>query len=401
MGLRVSLILILCLLGLGAALAYFLLPTSSAGLVFQPVPYTTLVGWDDDDLKGFDRAFAKSCEAIGRMPDDRALPGGSIGGLARDWKIGCRNVSGLSGAALRAAIEKHFQPFSVSVNGKKDGHFTGYYEPLLQGSRVKSDQYSVPLYTRPGDLVEVNLGDFRPDLTGRRVAGRVENGRLKPYASRASIDGGALDGSVAPLLWVSDPVAAFFLHIQGSGRVALPDGDIVAVGYAGQNGHPYVAVGRLLIREGHATREEMSLQFIRQWLADNPAEADRVMHANPSFIFFRDLGEVDGPYGSSGVVLTPGRSIAVDRRHLPMHAPLFVMTTQPDPDNPDGPNQKVNRLMVAQDTGGAITGEVRGDLFYGPGDRAEKIAGHMNASGRYFLLLPRHGFGPANQDSAR
>ena len=334
MGLRFGLILIL-LLGLAFGLAFFFLPkTKSEGLIFQPVSYEALDGWGRDDLDGFGRAFTKSCDAIKKMPDNGRIPGGSIGGTADAWKKACDALIGLSGGVLKVAIEQTFQPYAILLDGESGGHFTGYYEPLLKGSRVRSDQYSVPLYTRPHDLVEVDLGTFRPDLAGRRVAGRVENGRLKPYASRAGIDGGALEGVVDPLVWVSDPVAAFFLHIQGSGRVRLPDGEIVAVGYAGQNGHPYVAVGRVLIQEGHATRDEMSLQFIRQWLSDHPGEADRVMHANPSFIFFRDLGDVDGPFGSAGVTLTPGRSLAVDRRHLPMHAPIFVDTSHPDPENP-------------------------------------------------------------------
>lgn len=385
-----ALIGLLCLLI--AFLAAILLPSGpqrAPTLQLNPVSFEDLPGWREDDLRGFDRALQKSCAAIQKMPPSKPVPGAKMAGQAGDWAAVCSALAGLSGSPLKAAIEQWFIPHTVSMQGRTSGTFTGYYEPLLSGSLTKSAAYPVPLYTRPDTLVDVDLGQFRSDLKGRRIAGRISGKRLVPFESRKAIGDGALAAEGKPLLWVSDPVDAFFLHIQGSGRVALPDGRLVSVGYAGQNGHPYFPVGRLLIREGHATAQEMSLQFIKGWLKAHPDEQDRVLNANPSYIFFRNLGEVDGPYGSAGVTLTPGRSIAVDRKHLAMHLPIYLVTDHPDPVDPVVGRLPLRRLMMAQDTGGAITGEIRGDVFWGPGADAEVIAGHMNSMGSYFVLLPR------------
>lgn len=370
----------------------------AAGLTFTAVDYSALEGWQDDTLSGFDLAFARSCEALLAMPASKPLPGAAIGGVAGDWHGPCLAANGLSGAALKRVIEAEFQPYSVSIAGKRDGVFTGYYEPLLEASYTRTSLYQTPLYSLPTDLVSVDLGQFRADLAGRRIAGRVEGGRLVPYADREAITSGQFGGQEpAPILYVRDPVSAFFLHIQGSGRARLPSGELVGVGYAGQNGHPYFAIGRLLIDEGHIARRDMSLQAIRAWLAEHPDEAERVMNSNPSFIFFRLLESGAGPFGSAGVSLTPQRSLAVDRKHLSMHLPVFLVTDVPDvspassiDSAADGLNTVAfAKLMMAQDTGGAIAGEVRGDVFWGPGREAEDIAGRMNSKGHYYILLPR------------
>lgn len=271
--------------------------------------------------------------------------------------------------------------------GAGDGLLTGYYEPLLTGARTPDARHRVPLYRPPPDLVAVDLAAFAADLAGRRVTGRVEAGRLVPYSDRAAIDAGALAGRDLELLWVDDPVAAFFLHIQGSGRVRLPDGSLIRVGYAGQNGRPYRAIGRDLIELGALTPETVSLQTIRTWLLANPGAAPAVMQKNPSFVFFRDLGPVDdgeGPPGAQGAPLTPGRSLAVDTAHVALGTPVWLDTTAPWPDGP-GP---LRRLLVAQDTGGAIKGALRGDVFFGAGEDAEHTAGHMRSPGRWWVLLP-------------
>ena len=202
-----------------------------------------------------------------------------------------------------------------------------------------------------------------------------------PFHDRAAIDAGALDGDNLAVVWVDDPVDAFFLHIQGSGRIALADGSELRVGYAAQNGHAYTAVGLILIDDGEVTREAMSMQAIRTWLAANPDRARDLMNRNRSYVFFAVL-DGDGPLGSEGVALTPGRSLAVDRRFLPMSVPLWLDSTLPG-------EQPLRRLMIAQDTGGAIRGPVRGDVFWGYGEDAADIAGRMKSRGRYYLLLPR------------
>jgi membrane-bound lytic murein transglycosylase A len=226
----------------------------------------------------------------------------------------------------------------------------------------------------------VELGRFRPAWRGERIAGRVVDGSLAPYASRAEIERGALDPMHLEILWVDDPVAAFFLQVQGSGRAALPDGSTVRLGYDGQNGQTYVAIGRLLVARGALPLDAVSLQSISAWIKAHPEEGAKLMDENPSYVFFKEL-DGDGPLGAEGVVLTPGRSLAVDRNFVPLGAPLFVDAS----DN----GTALKRLMIAQDTGGAISGPVRGDVFWGFGDEAEARAGPMRAGGRYYLLLPR------------
>ena len=228
----------------------------------------------------------------------------------------------------------------------------------------------------------VRLADFGGDFGDERLAGRVEGGRLKPYYDRAQIVDGALDGEGIEIVWVADPIAAFFLQIQGSGRVRLPDGEILRLGYSAANGRPYTAIGRVLVAEGALAREEVSLQSIRAWLRENPGEQRRIMDRNRSYVFFREIAG-EGPIGTQGVPLTPGRSLAVDPRLMPLGVPLWIDTADPlDTARP------LRRLVVAQDTGGAIRGAVRGDLFWGAGLDAEERAGRMRSPGRYHVLLP-------------
>ncbi|MEO0394336.1 MAG: MltA domain-containing protein, partial [Pseudomonadota bacterium] len=216
----------------------------------------------------------------------------------------------------------------MDETGDAFGLFTGYYEASLSGSRTPSRQFSTPLHARPDDLVMVQLGGFREDLRGRRIAGRVLDGNLRPYEDRAEIVAGALDDSVPAIAWVDDPIAAFFLQIQGSGRMLLDDGSEMRVGYAGQNGHPYVPIGRVLINEGELSRETVSLQTIRAWLKANPDQADRVMNTNPSYVFFREIYG-PGTLGGDGLPLTAGRSVAIDGSLLPFGAPMFLEATDP------------------------------------------------------------------------
>ena len=229
----------------------------------------------------------------------------------------------------------------------------------------------------------VQLGEFRDDLKGRRIAGRVIDGKLKPYESREQIVAGNWPHNQEVLVWVDDPVDAFFVQIQGSGVVQLNDGNVMRIGYAGQNGHVYYAIGRELIERGELTKEEVSLQTIRAWLEKNPAQADEIMNTNASYVFFREL-DGEGPLGGEGVALTAGRSLAIDRSLISYGVPVWT-----DIEPPSASVGKIQRLMVAQDTGGAIRGAVRGDVFWGFGERAEAIAGPMKSRGQYWILLPR------------
>lgn len=285
-------------------------------------------------------------------------------------------------AAARAFLERRFQPVAVG-----QGTLTGYFEPELRGSATRDARFATPLHARPPDLVEVDLGTFLPDLRGRRTAGLVRDGRLLPYHDRAAIAGGALAGRGLELLWVDDPADAFFLQIQGSGRVRMADGRVLRVGYAGQNGHPYHAIGRTLIERGALTRETVSMQSIRAWMAEaGPAEAAALMARNPSYVFFRllpDLPPEAGPIGTLGAPLSPMRSLAVDRAETALGLPVWVSGRDPLEGAP------LRRLAVAADTGGAIRGPARADLFTGWGAEAAERAGRMREEAELFVLVPR------------
>jgi len=377
-------------------------PPPEPELVLESAAFGDLPGWKEDELREALPALLASCGVLARRPLDEPVGPDGLAGTAGDWREPCAEASRLRGAgtpAIRAFLEEALRPWAVSNRGDREGLFTGYYEPSLRGSRRRHGPFQTPLHSRPPELVEVDLGEFREDLEARRIAGVVEGGRLLPFPDREAIDRGALGGRSLEIVWVDDPVDAFFLQVQGSGRVVLEDGAELRLGYAAQNGHPYTAIGRELVDRGEMALEEVSLQSIRAWLAAHPEEAPEVMAVNASYVFFRRL-EGPGPLGSLGVALTPGRSLAVDRTFLPLGAPLWLDAEAPlVPD--EAPDQVLDgeaapagatplrRLMVAQDTGGAIRGPVRGDVFWGPGDRAEILAGHMKHPGRLWLLLPR------------
>jgi membrane-bound lytic murein transglycosylase A len=302
----------------------------------------------------------------------------------KDWQALCRTLPP-DAADARAFFESQFTPYEVWADPRhpetREGLFTGYYEPQLRAA-AEDDGKATPLYARPDDLITVNLGDFRTELKGETISGRIKGVQLVPYHTRAEIEAGALTGRAEVLARVDSPVDAFFLHIQGSGQVVQADGSITRVGYAAQNGHKYVAVGRELIARGALSSEEVSMQSIRAWLEQNPGDAQGLMNANPSFIFFQRLGDA-GPLGAEGVVLTPHRSLAVDRRRIPYGAPVFIDVPEPEGEG------RLSKLMIAQDTGGAIRGAVRGDYFWGAGETAAHKAGLMKSRGHAWLLLPR------------
>ena len=352
--------------------------------VLKPVSFADLPGWAADRHAEALSALRRSCAKPMRYPT-RAGRGEERFGRAEDWRSVCaeaRRIAAGDHGAARAFFERRFRPYRVAGKDGDTGLITGYYEPELAGARQSSDAYPVPLFTRPRDLVTVSLKDFGDAFGDERLAGKVEEGRLKPYYSRARIVDGALAGQGLEIVWVADPVEAFFLQIQGSGRVRLPDGEVLRLGYAATNGRPYTAIGRVLAARGELALEEVSLKSIRAWLRANPARQREILDRNESYVFFREL-RGEGPIGTQGGALTPGRSLAVDRRLLPLGAPLWIDT--PDPLDPENP---IRRLVVAQDTGGAIRGAVRGDLFWGAGEEAEERAGRMRSPGRYYVLLP-------------
>ena len=361
-------------------------PPPPEKLTLKPVSFADLPGWTADRVAEAVPAFQHSCARMKAQPADRPIGPDGVGGKAGDWQTPCARLAELppgDDAAARAFFEEWFTPYAAANNDNRRGLFTGYYEVELKGSRKPDPAYPVPLYQRPADLVMVNLGEFSDRWKGERTAGRVVNGQLKPFEDRAAIEAGALRGKAQELVWLQDPIATFFLHIQGSGRVSFADGTEMRVGYAAQNGHKYVAIGRELIDRGALKREEVSLQTIRAWLQANPDEAAALMNLNPSYVFFQEL-KGEGPIGAQNVALTPGRSLAVDSKFLPYGAPVWL-----DAEDPLDAQQRLRRLLVAQDTGGAIRGPVRGDVFWGHGEEAERKAGVMKSPGEYYILLPK------------
>jgi membrane-bound lytic murein transglycosylase A len=360
-------------------------------LVVEAAGYDDLPGWGGDDLRSFVQAFAKSCGRILKSVQfgngAQAMGPLAQAGTRQDWAQPCEAFMALgadaSTAVLKDYFEEYFQPYHIRNRGAAEGLFTGYYEASLRGSKVRGGPYQTPLYARADDLVMVQLGEFRDDLKGRRIAGRVVDGKLVPYEDRAEIVAGDWPHNDKVLVWVDDAVDAFFVQIQGSGIVEMADGSEMRIGYAGQNGHPYYAIGRELIKRGALTKENVSLQSIRAWLLANPAQAEEIMSTNASYVFFKAL-EGEGPLGGEGVALTAGRSLAVDRSLMAYGLPFWT-----DIALDAAPNGRLQRLMVAQDTGGAIRGPVRGDVFWGHGARAEELAGPMKARGQYWALLPR------------
>ncbi|MBV9783418.1 MAG: murein transglycosylase A, partial [Acidisphaera sp.] len=338
-----------------------LLPPSGGPdrLALSPATFRELPGWPADHSAEAAAAFARSCARLALAPPDQTLGGegeaARLGGQAGQWSAVCAAARALppgDDAAARQFWEAGFQPYAVSNNGQARGLFTGYYEPEVAGSREKTAPDQSPLLARPPDLVQLDLGDFFDDLKGRRTAGRVQDGHLVPYYDRAQIEQGALSGRHLELLYVNDPVDLFFLQIQGAGRVDLPGGGVARVGYAGQNGRPYVPIGKLLADRGEIPSGQVSEQSIRAWLAAHPAQAAATMDQNPSYVFFRELADTppdQGPPGALGVPLTPVRSIAVDRQFIPLGAPVWIDTTEPS-------GTPLQRLMVAQDIGGALRG---------------------------------------------
>lgn len=350
-------------------------PVEQPKEVLRPVAFTALTGWDKDDLRQAWPAFMSSCEVLVRRPD---------------WKEPCtiaRDVNVTNEKAVRLFFESFFVPHQVfNPDGSESGLVTGYYEPLLRGARKRGGPYQTPLYRAPDDLLTIDLASVYPELKGMRLRGRLAGNKVLPYPTRSEMtEANTLAGK--ELFWVDDPIEAFFLQVQGSGRVQLSDTrETVRVAYADQNGHPYKSIGRYLVDKGEMTMDQASAQSIKAWFANNPARQQELLNANPSYVFFREEKLTDpnkGPKGSLGVPLTPQRSIAVDIQFVPLGVPVFLSTTQPNKDTP------LQRLMMAQDTGGAIKNAVRADFFWGFGPEAGEKAGKMKQRGMMWVLLPK------------
>jgi len=352
--------------------------------------WSALPGWPEDRVDQAWPAFRAGCAKLAAAAS-QAL-----------WQAPCaasNAVAGNDAGAVRAFFERHFSPYVVAADdGGETGMVTGYYEPLLSGSRMRSARYGVPLYAAPDDLLTIDLAALYPELSDKRLRGRLEGKRVVPYWPRADIENGTAPNGWRALVFVDDPVEAFFLQIQGSGRVRLAEGGIMRVGYADQNGHPFRSIGRLLVERGELPLERASMQGIKDWGRRHPEKLRPLLDENPSYVFFREVvepaagtveAEIDGPIGTLGVPLLRERALAVDPRSIPLGAPVFLATTYPLSSQP------LRRLMLAQDTGGAIRGAVRADFFWGFGDDAGRAAGRMKQEGRMWILWPKDAGPPA------
>lgn len=362
---------------------------------YEKVDFDTLPAVADADLVAAWPAWLASCRALERGGDARHAA----------WRPACAAATAAdrgSAAAIRAWLRERFDAWRVLAETREDaagnapligvadrGRITGYYEPLLNGSRTKAPPYTIPLHRPPDDLLTVDLASVYPELAGKRVRGRLvetpSGRRVVPYWTREELANGArLAG--AELLWVDDAIEAFFLQVQGSGRVRLPDGSVVRVGYADVNGHPYRSIGRWLVERGELKLDDASMQGIQAWARANPQRLEELLNQNPSYVFFRELPLGDpnaGPLGALAVPLTAGYSIAVDPQYVPLGAPLVIATQHP------ATNAPLVRMVVAQDTGGAIRGPLRFDLFWGTGREAGAIAGRQRHDVAAWILVPK------------
>jgi membrane-bound lytic murein transglycosylase A len=340
----------------------------------KPVNWNDVDGWHDENHAEAWPALANNCIALANKTK---------------WKSVCKAIKQIDNpdnAEARLFFETWFSPHALyGKGGREDGLVTGYYEPLLQGSLSPAGDYPYPLYREPDNLLTVSLGEMYPELKNKRIRGMLNGKKVVPFYSREQIEENRELLSGNEIIWIDDRDDVFFLHIQGSGRVRLEDGSMVGVGYSNQNGHPYVAIGRKLLEWEELDRDEISLFTIRQWLADNPQRAEGLLNENPSYVFFELREDTSaGPTGSLNVPLTPERSIAIDPKVVPLGTPVWLTTNIPGK-----PDQIYQRLVIAQDTGGAIRGPLRADLFWGHGNYAEQSAGVMKEMGTMLVLLPR------------
>ncbi len=347
--------------------------------VLAPITFDDISGFDTDDHAAALRAFASGAAVLGDAPPERRASGVDAAGLARLLE----ETASIPPNDARDFFTDKFTPHEVQA--AEGAFFTGYYEPVVEGSRIRTARFTVPLYRRPDDLVEFDPADPPAGLDPAARFARATPAGLAPYPDRAAIEAGLLAGRGLELVWLADAVDAFFIHIQGAARIQLAEGGEMRVTYAAKSGHPYTPIGRVLIEMGALRKGTATMQTIRAWLGANPLDAPDVMAANRSFIFFREAPVADpslGPVAAAKVPLVAGRSLAVDRRLFPFHLPVFVDTTLPD-------SSAFRRLMIAHDTGSAIVGPARGDIFFGSGGAAGAVAGAMRAGGRFIVLVPK------------
>lgn len=358
---------------------------------FIPVSWGALPGWSDDALDHVWKGFINNCKGLMRpVANSKAMPARATPHV---WQPVCAaakqladNTEQPSAAQLREFFHETLQPWRLADGAGKPATntVTGYYEPLIQGSLQRSEQYRWPLYGVPDDLLTIDLGGLYPELAGKRIRGKLDGKRVVPYKSRAQI--AASEQQPPVLVWAQDPVEAFFLQIQGSGRVQLPDGKTIRLAYADHNGHPYQSIGQWLAQQNELPLAQASMQNIKAWAQQNPSRIQEMLNANPAMVFFKAESVPDsqfGPKGAYGLALLAKRAIAVDTQYVPLGAPVYLATQYPASTKP------LRRLVFAQDTGAAIKGPARADFYWGFGDEAGAMAGRMKQTGEMWVLWPK------------
>jgi membrane-bound lytic murein transglycosylase A len=346
--------------------------------LLKPAAWEDVDGLDQDNLSFSWPAWLQSCSALGNKPMWQKV-------CSAATLLNSQYANKPNAELLQAYFKQYFSVYkTTNIDGTDSGLITGYYEPLLKGSRIKSAKYLYPLYQVPNDLITVELDSLYPELKYKRVRGRLVGNKLVPYYNRAEIELDASPIKGREFIYIDDIIDVFFLQIQGSGLVQLENGEQIHVGYADQNGQTYNSVGRLLIERGELTASNASMQGIKNWARNNPSKLRELLNSNPSFVFFRELpAGLPGPLGALGVSILPEKSVAVDAKFVPLGAPVFLSTTEPNSAKP------LKRMMMAQDTGGAIKGGVRADFFWGAGFDAGAKAGAMKQAGKIWVLLPK------------
>jgi membrane-bound lytic murein transglycosylase A len=369
------------------------LPLQIGGSQYLPLAWADIPGWNEDDQLAAYRTFRASCRPIAAQHD---LPSGlkadpkALGISLRDPCRAARATEISDGAKARSFFEAHFTPLKISRLGEGDGFVTGYYEPVLEGSRTQTDVFTVPVYRRPSNLFVRGYRQSAPDLPNKgQVFRKIGRRKLVPYYDRGEIEDGAIAGRGLEICWLKGQTDLLFAQIQGSARIRLQDGSTVRINYDAHNGYPYTAVGRVLIDRGIIPKEEMSMQKIREWMDQNPDGAKDLRRQNRSYTFFREvnLSDKDEAVGAQGVPLTPGRSIAVDKSLHVYGTPFFIEGELPI--ESEQSKTPFRRLMIAQDTGSAITGPARADLYFGAGADAGRVSGRLRHSMRFVMLVPK------------
>ena len=365
------------------------MPPEMPGTQYIPLAWSDVVGWKDDDHLAAYRAFRVSCRSVASQNRSSAQSKALGASLSGPCRI-ARSLDLSDGARAKAFFEEHFLPLAISRLGETDGFVTGYYEPIFDGSRTQTDVYNVPVYRRPSNLFVRGFKQDAPSLPNKgEVFRKIGRRKLVPYYDRGEIEDGAIAGRGLEICWLKDSTDLLFAQIQGSARIRLADGSTIRINYDAHNGYPYTPVGRVLIERGIIPKEEMSMHKIREWIAQNPDGAKELRRQNRGYVFFREvkLSDKDEPIGAQGVPLTAGRSIAVDSSLHVYGTPFFIEGELPiDSEKSKTP---FHRLMIAQDTGSAIVGPARADLYFGAGPEAGQISGRLRHNMRFVMLIPK------------